>query len=114
MSYEKQTILTNDRNPNGGDDYEVECPFMVSDAEAFIWTKVSRYGDEPHLLYPAFSTDSRFTDDKGRCWFHSWSWNPASGYTARGYGSELITFEEGVRRMIEGDRFSFELPDNTA
>lgn len=112
MKYEKQLILTNDRNPNGGEDFEASRPFMVGEVLALEWNEgKGQYGDEDHYLRPAWSTDQQVADNEGRCWHHSWCWNPAEGYTATGYGSELMPFEEGVKILVEHEVFAFPLPE---
>lgn len=113
MRYEKQSILTNDQNPDGGTDYEAEYPFLSAGVVHSWEADSSSYGHNLYSLQPAFSTDPQFSGDKGRCWLIGWSWSADEGYTASGYGSNLIPFAEGCRILIEADRFSFSEPVET-
>ncbi len=108
MSYEKQTILTGDRNPNGGTDYEVP-EFMVGEDVALEWESgLSEYGSNSNTLRPAYQAAYG-----GRCWLHSWQWFAAQGYKAEGYGSKLVAFEKGVAILVDHGVYAFPVPSSS-
>lgn len=111
MQYEKRSILTDDQNPNGGTDREVE-PFMVGTQDVLGWkSDQDRRGFTGNRLRPAYSADEQFKADGGRCWYRSWAFCAQEpGNISEGHGSELIPFEEGVRLLIEHEVFSFPVP----
>lgn len=103
MKYEKRNIVTDDENPNGGQDRAVP-PFFVGEVEALSWDDVGdRYGYDSHSIYPAFQSEERR-------WYHTWCYNQRGEYKATGYGSELLSFEDGIRLLVEHDCFRFPVP----
>lgn len=105
MLYEKRHILTCDRNPDGGEDYEV-AEFLASTVVLAWKGDGSPYGWNNYTLRPAFAVSLG-----GRCWLKEWSWSAQGHYTASGYGADLIPFDEGLHIFLERDVFAFPEPD---
>lgn len=94
MKYTQKTTITVDQNPNGSYEVEVEKSLLVSDT-IYSWdADHSRYGYNSYDIRPCFHGGEK-------AFLLEWSWCPAPGYSAQGEGEEILTFENGVKLLIE-------------
>lgn len=100
MRFVEKSTLAVDRNPNGSYDQEVPT-FLVSEQPVLMFdSDQSSYGSSCCYLYPAWSKGER-------CFLFSKYWQSAFGYIATGFSEEIITFEEGVKLLVEHHVYNF-------
>ena len=62
-----------------------------------------RYGHDGRTIRPAIYNGAR-------AWLLACIWQPARGYCASGTTECIISFEDGVKQLIDSEYFSFPIP----
>jgi hypothetical protein len=77
------------------EDEEVEGELLVGKKHILEWeTEENLYGNDLCYLFPAINNGER-------CWVRRDEWEPAYGYSAEGIAEYIISFEEGLRLLIQ-------------
>ena len=99
MKYQIQTtLLQRDANEQGAD-AAVEGVLLVGQCVASFLTNHSGYGYDVTHIKPAVYKGEH-------AWLRVDSWCAASGYSSSGDEETILTFEEGVRLLVEHGQFA--------
>lgn len=84
---------------------EVEGVLLVgTQAVLSFYDHESSYGEDYSEVFPAFHNGNQ-------CWLRRDTWNPSRGYSASGTSEYILSFEEGVKLLIEREVFSLPNPE---
>lgn len=101
INYNIQRTLIVDDKPNGFHEEEVVGNLLVADFILYSYCcNQSKYGEEHIEIIPCFWNG-------GKAFLKHWTWFPQGQYSAEGEGEEILSFEDGVKLLLEQGAFEW-------
>ena len=106
LKYTEKKTLACRGAVNQEPDEDVDGILMVGDKVISLEpSSHSRFGHDSNRIRPAIHNGKRV-------WLKLSVWSPSRGYCAEGTTENIITFEDGVKVLIENGYFSFPITED--